>query len=176
MLRRHLFAATLAATAVRPAFGQAWPGKPITLIVPFRRRRADRPAGAHPGRAHGKELGQQFIIENVTGAAGTIAMARLARSAPDGYTIGIIGHVGTNVANAVIYTKLGSTSRRTPCRRSRPQSPLWSCRTPPCASVWELGMDTPTVEEMKPAAFAVFQKAEYARWKPILEAAGVKAE
>ncbi len=54
----------------------------------------------------GKELGQQFIIENVTGAAGTIAMAKLARAAPDGYTIGI-GHVGTNVANAVIYTKLG---------------------------------------------------------------------
>ena len=40
----------------------------------------------------------------------------------------------------------------------------------------ELGMDAPTVAEMKPAAFAAFQKAEYARWKPILNAAGVKAE
>jgi tripartite-type tricarboxylate transporter receptor subunit TctC len=40
----------------------------------------------------------------------------------------------------------------------------------------ELGQDLPTVEEMKPAAFAAFQKAELARWKPILEAAGVKAE
>jgi tripartite-type tricarboxylate transporter receptor subunit TctC len=40
----------------------------------------------------------------------------------------------------------------------------------------ELGQDLPTVEEMKPAAFAAFQKAEFARWKPILDAAGVKAE
>jgi tripartite-type tricarboxylate transporter receptor subunit TctC len=40
----------------------------------------------------------------------------------------------------------------------------------------ELGLDVPTVEEMKPAAFAAFQKAELGRWKPILEAAGVKAE
>ena len=40
----------------------------------------------------------------------------------------------------------------------------------------ELGLDVPTVEEMKPAAFAAFQKAEFDRWKPILEAAGVKAE
>ena len=40
----------------------------------------------------------------------------------------------------------------------------------------ELGQDLPTPEEMKPAAFAAFQKAELARWKPILEAAGVKAE
>ena len=40
----------------------------------------------------------------------------------------------------------------------------------------ELGLDTPTVEEMKPAAFAAFQKAELGRWKPILEGAGVKAE
>ena len=40
----------------------------------------------------------------------------------------------------------------------------------------ELGLDTPTVEEMKPAQFAAFQRAELGRWKPILEAAGVKAE
>jgi tripartite-type tricarboxylate transporter receptor subunit TctC len=40
----------------------------------------------------------------------------------------------------------------------------------------ELGQDLPTAEEMKPATFAAFQKAELGRWKPILEAAGVKAE
>src|SRR5258708_28602767 len=58
------------------------------------------------GERTGMVFGQQFFIENITGAAGTMAMAKLARSAPDGYTIGI-GHVGTNVANAAIYTKLG---------------------------------------------------------------------
>ncbi|MBM3650639.1 MAG: hypothetical protein FJX11_22920 [Alphaproteobacteria bacterium] len=40
----------------------------------------------------------------------------------------------------------------------------------------ELGLDIPTPEQMKPAAFAAFQKSELAYWKPILEAAGVKAE
>jgi tripartite-type tricarboxylate transporter receptor subunit TctC len=53
----------------------------------------------------GKELGQQIIIDNVTGAAGTIAMGKLARSTPDGYTIGI-GHLGTNVVNGLIYKNL----------------------------------------------------------------------
>ena len=40
----------------------------------------------------------------------------------------------------------------------------------------QLGQDLPTADEMKPGAFAAFQKAEYAKWKPILDAAGVKVE
>ena len=105
MLRRQMLAAALVLAAA-PAFGQAWPTKPITMIVPFATGGPTDLLARIIGERMGKELGQQFIIENVTGAAGTIAMAKLARSAPDGYTIGI-GHVGTNVANAVIYTKIG---------------------------------------------------------------------
>ena len=105
MLRRQMLAAALVAAAA-PAFGQAYPNKPITMIVPFAAGGPTDLLARIIGERMGKELGQQFIIENVTGAAGTIAMAKLARAAPDGYTIGI-GHVGTNVANAVIYTKLG---------------------------------------------------------------------
>src|SRR5215510_4376257 len=105
MLRRHMLAAAVAAAAT-PAFGQAWPSRPITMIVPFAAGGPTDLLARIIGERMGKELGQQFIIENVTGAAGTIAMAKLARSAPDGYTIAI-GHVGTNVANSVIYTKLG---------------------------------------------------------------------
>ena len=105
MLRRQMLAAALVLAAA-PAFGQAWPTKPITMIVPFAAGGPTDLLARIIGERMGKELGQQFIIENVTGAAGTIAMAKLARAAPDGYTIGI-GHVGTNVANAVIYTKLG---------------------------------------------------------------------
>src|SRR5262245_9002793 len=105
MLRRSLLAAAIVAAAA-PAFGQAWPAKPITMIVPFAAGGPTDLLARIMGERMGKELGQQFIVENVTGAAGTIAMAKLVRSAPDGYTIAI-GHVGTNVANAVIYTKLG---------------------------------------------------------------------
>src|SRR5215472_10074177 len=48
-------------------------------------------------------LGQIIVVENVTGAAGTIGVGKVARSAPDGYTIGI-GHWGTHVVNGAIYT------------------------------------------------------------------------
>jgi tripartite-type tricarboxylate transporter receptor subunit TctC len=57
------------------------------------------------GERMGKELGQQFIIDNTTGAAGTIAVGKAVRAAPDGYTVSI-GHVGTHVANGTIYKNL----------------------------------------------------------------------
>ncbi len=322
MLRRQLLAAALVMAAA-PAFGQAYPSKPITMIVPFAAGGPTDLIARIVGERMGKELGQQFVIENVTGAAGTIAMAKLARSAPDGYTIGI-GHVGTNVANAVIYTKLGfdlvndlepiarlpanallvvssntvpaktlkelveylkanpdkvsggtagigsgahlgalafnkatgvsyqlvpyrgtgpamqdliasqiqvmvdqsanslpqvqagkirayavTSAKRSPAMPDIPTAAeagypmevsiwngLWAPKGTPrdivdklnAAAVAaladpavrkrmdELGLDTPTVEQMKPATFAAFQKAELAYWKPILDAAGVKAE
>lgn len=326
MRRRHLLAAAIGAAAtpaLLEAQGQAWPARPITMIVPFAAGGPTDLLARIIGERMGKDLGQQFIIDNVTGAAGTIAMAKLVRAAPDGYTIGI-GHVGTNVANAVIYTKLGfdllgdlepiarlpanallvvSTNNvpaktlkelvaylkanpdkvsggtagigsgahlgalafnkatgvsyqlvpyrgtgpamqdliagqiqvmvdqsanslpqvqagkirayaQTAAKRSAamPDIPtaaeagyamevsiwngLWAPKGTPkdiidklnaaavaalqdpavAKRMAELGLDTPTVEEMKPAQFAAFQKAELGRWKPILEEAGVKAE
>jgi len=322
MLRRVLLASSIVLLAA-PAFGQTYPTKPITMIVPFAAGGPTDLLARIMGERMARELGQQIIIENVTGAAGTIAMAKLARSAPDGYTIGI-GHLGTNVANAAIYTKLGfdlvndlvpivrlpanpmlvvssnsvpaktlkelvdylkanagkvsggtagmgsgshlgalafnkatgATYQLVPYRgtgpamqdlisnqiqvmvdqssNSLPQAQagkirayavtsakrssampdiptaaeagfpmevtiwngLWAPKGTPAAIVdklnaaavaalqdpavrkrmEELGQDLPTLEEMKPAAFAAFQKAEYAKWKPILEAAGVKIE
>ena len=87
------------------ASAQTYPSRPITLIAPF-------PAGG-PSDALGRiiaepmqaALGQPIVIENVVGAGGNIGIGRLARSAPDGYTIGI-GQWSTNVVNAVTY-KLG---------------------------------------------------------------------
>ncbi|MDI1286421.1 MAG: tripartite tricarboxylate transporter substrate-binding protein [Reyranella sp.] len=320
MLRRTALA-LLAVTAAGPAFAQAYPTKPINLIVPFAAGGPTDLLARILGERMSKELGQQIIIENVTGAAGTIAMAKLARSAPDGYTIGI-GHLGTNVVNATIYKKLtfdlmgdlepivrlpanpmlivssnqvpaktlkelveylkanqvsggtagmgsgshigslafnaatGATYQLVPYRGTGPamqdlianqiqvmvdqssnslpqaqggkirayavtsakRSPampdiptaaeagypmevsiwngLWAPKGTPKAIVdklnaaavaamqdpavrkrmEELGQDLPTVEEMKPAAFAAFQKAEFAKWKPIIEKAGVKIE
>ncbi|MBL0897344.1 MAG: tripartite tricarboxylate transporter substrate binding protein BugD [Reyranella sp.] len=104
MLRR-IALGLLAAAVAGPAFGQAYPNKPITIIVPFAAGGPTDLMARIVGERMGKELGQQMIIENVTGAAGTIAMGKLARSAPDGYTIGI-GHLGTNVVNGAIYKNL----------------------------------------------------------------------
>ena len=95
-----LVAAALAASA-GIASAQGFPTKQITLIVPF------PPGGSTDTTARiladkmRPTLGQSVIIENVGGAGGTIAMARLARAAPDGYTIDI-GQWDTHVG-AVIY-------------------------------------------------------------------------
>lgn len=104
MLRRVALGLLMVAIA-GPAMGQAYPNKPITIIVPFAAGGPTDLMARIVGERMGKELGQQMIIENVTGAAGTIAMGKLARSAPDGYTIGI-GHLGTNVVNGAIYKNL----------------------------------------------------------------------
>jgi tripartite-type tricarboxylate transporter receptor subunit TctC len=95
----------LAVAAAGPAFGQAYPTKPISLIVPFAAGGPTDVMARIVGERMAKELGQQFVIDNVTGAAGSIAMGKLARATPDGYTIGI-GHLGTNVVNGAIYKNL----------------------------------------------------------------------
>ena len=104
MLRRSALA-LLAVGLAGPAFAQAYPTKPITLIVPFAAGGPTDLMARIVGERMSKELGQQIIIDNVTGAAGSIAMGKLAHAAPDGYTIGI-GHLGTNVVNGIIYKDL----------------------------------------------------------------------
>jgi tripartite-type tricarboxylate transporter receptor subunit TctC len=104
MLRRSALA-LLAVGLAGPAFAQAYPTKPITMIVPFAAGGPTDLMARIVGERMSKELGQQIIIDNVTGAAGSIAMGKLAHAAPDGYTIGI-GHLGTNVVNGLIYKNL----------------------------------------------------------------------
>ena len=108
MLRRTALAslaAGVATVAARSTMAQAYPSKPITIIVPFAAGGPTDLMARIFGERMGRELGQQFIIDNVTGAAGSIAVGKAARSTPDGYTIQI-GHVGTNVANGIIYKNL----------------------------------------------------------------------
>src|SRR5436190_10151935 len=108
MLRRTAltsFAAGAATMAARSTMAQAYPSKPITIIVPFAAGGPTDLMARIFGERMARELGQQFIIDNTTGAAGSIAVGKAARAAPDGYTIQI-GHVGTNVANGTIYKNL----------------------------------------------------------------------
>jgi tripartite-type tricarboxylate transporter receptor subunit TctC len=82
-----------------------FPSHPITLVVPFS---AGGPTDAMARilADHMRTtLGQNLVIENVTGAAGSLGVGRVVRAAPDGYTVSI-GHLGTHVANGAIY-KLG---------------------------------------------------------------------
>jgi tripartite-type tricarboxylate transporter receptor subunit TctC len=105
MLRRTLFAALPASLLAARVAAQAYPRKPITIIVPFAAGGPTDLMARIVGERMAKELGQQFIIDNTTGAAGTIAVGKAVRAAPDGYTISI-GHVGTHVANGTIYRNL----------------------------------------------------------------------
>src|SRR5580765_2226182 len=105
MLRRTVLAALPASLVASRAGAQAYPSKPITIVVPFAAGGPTDLMARIVGERMAKELGQQFIIDNTTGAAGTIAVGTAVRAAPDGYTISI-GHVGTHVANGTIYKHL----------------------------------------------------------------------
>jgi tripartite-type tricarboxylate transporter receptor subunit TctC len=108
LARRRFLQLTAAATALpavpRVAGAQAYPARPIHLIVPF------APAGASDiiariiGPALSERLGQQVVIENKAGAGGNLGTEAAVRAAPDGYTIAMIG--GFNAINATLYDKL----------------------------------------------------------------------
>jgi tripartite-type tricarboxylate transporter receptor subunit TctC len=101
-MRRCVCAVLLMLLAVMPARAETYPARPITVIVPF--------AAGGPSDAmmrilaeHMKQtLGQAMLIENVTGAGGSIGVGRAVRSKPDGYTVSF-GHLGTHVANGAVY-------------------------------------------------------------------------
>jgi tripartite-type tricarboxylate transporter receptor subunit TctC len=108
MIGKRIFLGVLTAVssilgAVAPAAAQAYPSRPITLIVPFG---AGGPVDTlartliEPMRV---SLGQPVLIENVTGASGTIGVGRAVRAAPDGYTVSI-GNWPSHVVNGAIYS------------------------------------------------------------------------
>jgi tripartite-type tricarboxylate transporter receptor subunit TctC len=85
-----------------PASAETFPSRPITILVPFS---AGGPSDAMArilAERMKVSLGQPVLIENVTGAAGSIGVGRVVHSAPDGYTVSF-GHLGTHVANGAIY-------------------------------------------------------------------------
>ncbi len=94
----------LAMLIASSAFAQDYPSKVVTMIIPFAAGGPTDTVGRLIGKAMGDSLKQQVIIENVGGAGGTIAAARVARSAPDGYTI-FLHHIGQSTAPA-LYRKL----------------------------------------------------------------------
>ena len=99
----HLAAGAAALPAVsRIARAQTYPSRPITMVVPYAAGGATDTIGRVMAERMKSSLGQPVIVENVTGAGGTIAVGRVARAAPDGYTLGL-GHNGSHVVTGATY-------------------------------------------------------------------------
>lgn len=102
----RLFAGTLATlAAMAPGAQAAYPEKPISIVVPF------APGGATDTTARllaeqmAKATGHDFIVENKSGAGGSIAAGQVARAEPDGYTL-LFGTTNTNGINSNMYPQL----------------------------------------------------------------------
>ena len=106
MTKLRMTLAALAALAAFPTMAPAqdWPTRPITLIVPFAAGGGVDASARLQALAIGEILGQTIVIENVGAAAGTIGSARVAKAAPDGYTM-LIGNSGTQVYSQALYKK-----------------------------------------------------------------------
>ena len=85
------------------ATAQPYPSRPITIVAPFAAGGPTDTLARIISDPMRKLLGQTIIVENVTGAGGSIAVGRVARAAPDGYTLSI-GHWGSHVVNGAYYT------------------------------------------------------------------------
>src|SRR5215208_3361191 len=98
----HLAAGAALPVLPRIARAQAYPSRPVTMIVPF-------PAGGG-GDLYGRVfagrftelLGQQVVVENVPGTGGMVGAARVAKAMPDGYTL-LLASAGTQAYSQSIY-------------------------------------------------------------------------
>jgi len=84
------------------AQAQAFPSKPLTMVVPFAAGGPVDTIARIVAAPMTKALGQPVIVESVTGAAGTVGVGRVAKAPPDGYTLSI-GHWSTHVINGAVY-------------------------------------------------------------------------
>jgi tripartite-type tricarboxylate transporter receptor subunit TctC len=101
----HLAAGAAALPVVsRIAFAQAYPSRPVRIIVPFPAGQATDTIARLMGQSLSERVGQPFVIENRTGAGGNIGTESVVRAAPDGYTLLLSGL--SNAMNATLYKKL----------------------------------------------------------------------
>lgn len=116
MTRRTLLvaASTALALAALPGLAQAqdiWPSKPVKIISPFPAGGTSDVMARMVAQALSKELGQQFIVENIGGAGGTIGTLKATQAAPDGYTL-VQSGVGQNAVAHGLDPKLSYDSMR----------------------------------------------------------------
>ena len=102
---RSITAAAAALIALTgAAAAQDWPTRPITLVVPFAAGGGIDVSVRLQAQHMSELLGQSFVVENIGGAAGTTGSQRVAKAAPDGYTL-MIGNTGTHAYSQSLYKR-----------------------------------------------------------------------
>jgi tripartite-type tricarboxylate transporter receptor subunit TctC len=96
---------TAVAALLSPASAQAFPDRPVKLVIPFAAGGSTDLVGRLVAQKMSEGLGQQVIVENQSGVGGNLGAANVAKSAPDGYTI-LMGTVATHALNPAVYTKM----------------------------------------------------------------------
>ena len=109
MIRLLALAAALALPLTAQA--EAWPTKPIRLVVPFAPGGTSSIVARSVAAEMEKGLGQPIVIDNRPGGGGNVAMQEVARAEPDGYTL-IIGHIGTLAVNPFMFESLPFDTNR----------------------------------------------------------------
>ena len=106
MKRRYVIGAMVAAAVLSPtlALGQAYPTRPVTMVVPYAAGGTFDVLGRIIAVRMGELLEQTVIVENTTGAGGIVGVTRVINAKPDGYTF-LLGTVGTHAYNQTIYKK-----------------------------------------------------------------------
>lgn len=105
-----LAAATLIGLGQGAAAQQPYPTRPITIVVPFSAGGPTDVLARILGQHMSQTLGQQILVENVTGGGGSIGAARVAKAAPDGYTM-VLGNLGSHAASVGLYKNLSYDPR-----------------------------------------------------------------
>jgi tripartite-type tricarboxylate transporter receptor subunit TctC len=104
--RRTMVGGLITATAVRVARGAEWPERPVTWVVPFPPGSSSDTYARPVAALVSNELGQPIIIDNRSGAGGTLAATLLTRAVADGYTL-MVGYTGL-AYSSIIYPKSGA--------------------------------------------------------------------
>ena len=106
-----IFGAAAAILAAASPGAAAYPERTITMVVPVAAGGTTDVVARIMADHMSRTLGQQIVIENVTGAGGTVGATRVMKAAPDGYTI-LMGNLGTQAASVGLYPNLAYDPRR----------------------------------------------------------------
>ncbi len=111
LIARRLLLAVIAGTLASTAFAQAWPQKPIRLVVPFPPGGGTDTIAREISHQVAQATGWVFVIDNKPGAGGSIGVDNVAKSAPDGHSL-VVGQTSNLAINPTLYAKLPYDPRK----------------------------------------------------------------